>query len=266
MVGYAWLARWLIGGGFKVGLGYTVAVTARADANYVPFPAVLPLASLGSDRLSFYTVWVPTTEVLFFFARISLPFKESAPVPNGEAGAWPLGPAAGGRFRANLLYGAIARVDPDASGIDSAIAGHSSAPLAGYRHFVSDTLAFDLSVTRSDHWLDLSGARLGTFDMIPVSLTAQYHLPSHRGLRMYAGAGVSYTWLTNQDLPGYSLSGGSVSPVLQAGAAYPLTDALVLNGGLSVNFARHRLTQDGTTLGTVKLSPVTFSLGLGYAF
>jgi len=269
MLGYAWIARWPLGAGLKAGLGYTVFVTARADANYIPFPAVVPLASIGTDRVMFYGSWIPTADVLFLFARISLPFDGRGSASGRGAGAGGTFGAAGAQnegFRANLLYGAAAWVNNDASGIDSVASGNAWAPLAGYRHFVTDKVALDLSVARSNHSLDLNGARLGTFDLIPVTLAAQYHFPSYVGWRMYAGAGVAYNRITEQELPGYTLSGTSFSPVLQAGASFPVTDALVLTGGLAVNFTRNQLSQGGTTLGTVKLSPVTFSLGLGYAF
>jgi outer membrane protein W len=67
-------------------------------------------------------------------------------------------------------------------------------------------------------------------------------------------------------MPGYSLSNDSFSPVLQAGANFRLSDAMVLTGGLSVNFTRNQLYKDGVLQGTVKLSPVTFGLAVGYAF
>jgi outer membrane protein W len=54
--------------------------------------------------------------------------------------------------------------------------------------------------------------------------------------------------------------------VLQAGASYAITDALVLTAGLSVNFMRNQLEQNGTNLGTVQLTPLGFSIGLGLAF
>jgi len=268
-LGYAWIARWPLGAGLKGGLGYTVFVTARADANYIPFPAVLPLASIGNDYVTVYGSWIPTTDVLFFFARISLPFTERGSASgNGAAAGAPVG-AAGrrdGPLPVNLLYGAAARVSTDAYGIDSVASGNAWAPLAGYRRLIADKVAIDVSVARSSHSLDLNGARLGTFDLIPLSVTAQYHFPSYRGFRMYAGAGVAYSRIAQQDLPGYTLSSTSISPVLQAGATFALSDSLFLTGGLAANFVRNQLSQDGTTLGTVKLAPVTFSLGLGYAF
>ena len=124
----------------------------------------------------------------------------------------------------------------------------------------------DVSVSRSTLSLDLNGTRLGEVDLIPLSVTAQYHVPIYHGFRMYAGAGAAYNRITQQQMPGYSLSSGSVSPVLQAGANFRLTDAMVLTGGLTVNFTRNQLYQDGALQGTVKLSPVTFGLAVGYAF
>lgn len=269
VLGYGWIARWPLFAGLKGGLGYTVFVTARADANYLPLPAALPLASIGNDRVTLYGSWIPTADVLFFFARISLPFADGAPASrSGTAAGLPLGATSGGSgpLRRNLVYGAAAWVNSDASGIDSVASGNSWAPLAGFRHFVNERVAVDVSVARSSHSLDLNGARLGTFDLMPVTVAAQYHFPSYRGLRMYAGAGVAYNRIPQQDLPGYSLSNGSISPALQAGATFPVIDALVSSVGLSVNFARLQLSESGTTLGTVKPGAVSFSLGLGYAF
>ena len=266
MAGYAWMARWPLGWGLKGGLGYTVFVSARADANYIPFPAILPLASIGTDRVTVYGSWIPTTDVLFFFARISLADGPGWPVTGGGASPSGLPGTTEGRLRANLLYGAAAWVNTDASGIDGVASGDAWAPLAGYRHFFSDRFAMDVSVSRSGSSLDLQGARLGTFDLIPVTVAAQYHFPSYYGWRMYAGAGIAYTRITQQAMPGYALEDSSVSPVLQAGASFAVTDALVLTGGVAANFTRNQLSQAGNSLGTVKLSPVTFSLGVGFAF
>jgi outer membrane protein W len=268
-VGYAWIARWPLFAGLKGGLGYTVFVAARSDANYIPFPAILPLASIGTDRFSIYGSWIPSSDVIFLFSRISLPFGEPGPGPDprrASSPAYGAPSAAQGRAGANLVYAAAAWVDTNASGIDTVASGNSSAPLLGYRRFVSERLALDLSVARSNVSLDLNGARLGTFDMTPVTVAAQYHFPAYRGLRLYAGLGVAYTHLSGIELPGYTLSESTVGPVAQAGFSYPLADALVLTGGMSAGFPRNQLGRDGTNLGTVQLAPVTFSLGIGFAF
>lgn len=268
MLGWAWLARWPFAGNVKAGLGYTAFLTARADAKYFPFPAILPLASIGTDRVTFYGTWIPTTEVLFFFARVTLPQNEaSAPVAGGTAiGPLGTGAARDGGDRRNLLYVGGGWVNSEASGIDSVASGNSWAPVAGYRRFFTDRLAMDLSLSRSNLSLDLNNTRLGNFDLVPLSVTAQYHVPAYHGFRMYAGAGMAYNRVTQQDLPGYSLSSGGFSPVLQAGANFRLTDAMVLTGGMTVNFTRNQLYKDGQSQGTVQLSPVLFSLAVAYAF
>lgn len=266
-VGYAWVARWPLADGLKWGLGYTAFVAVRSDANYIPFPAVLPLASIGTDRVMVYGSWVPFSDVLFLFARISLHDDARGPAPGaGAPAAFGLPVVDGGRARLNLIYGAAGFVNTDASGINGIASGNSWAPVAGYRRLFTESLAMDVSVSRSNLTLELNGQRLGEFDLIPVTLTAQYYFPSFRGLRTYAGVGAAYNIVTEQDLPGYDLSRTSLSPLLQAGFTYPITHGLMLTGGVSANFTRNQLSQAGTNLGTVQLSPVTFSLGVGYAF
>jgi outer membrane protein W len=261
------MARWPLYGDLKGGLGYTVFMAVRSDANYIPFPAILPLAGIGTDRLMFYGSWIPFSDVFFVFARISLPSNERGPAPGSGTTSVPgLGTPDDRQHHANLVYAAAGYVNTDASGIDTVASGNSWAPVVGYRHFVTERLAVDVSVSRSDHSLDFNGARLGTFDLMPVTVAAQYHVPSYRGFRMYAGFGATYSRVSNQQLAGYSLSKTSIAPALRAGVDLAVTDALVLTGGVSVNFTRNQLSQDGTNLGTVQLSPVTFSVGLGFAF
>lgn len=46
---------------FRLGLGYTAAVTARDDYSYIPIPIVLPLASVGYNKLTFQATYIPGT-------------------------------------------------------------------------------------------------------------------------------------------------------------------------------------------------------------
>lgn len=60
MVGYAWRTFWSLTDTAKLGLGYTAFVTTRSDINhYVPFPGVLPVASLHYRKASLETAYVP---------------------------------------------------------------------------------------------------------------------------------------------------------------------------------------------------------------
>lgn len=253
--GYGWIARWPLVGGVKGGLGYTVFVAMRSDTNYIPFPAILPLASIGTDAFTVYGTWVPSTEVLFFFARASLQPAGSSPAAPG-----------GRRARPNFVYASWAYVNTDAAGIETVAADNGAAPLIGYRRFLDEHVAIDISGTRTRHHLDYAGSTIGSFEQMPITLAAQYHLAPVQGLRLFAGLGVAYTRFSEQKMPGYALAGSSVSPAVQAGASFALTDSLQLTGGLQVSFPRTELTQDGAGRGTLTLAPVTFSLGVGWSF
>ncbi|KQN47876.1 phospholipid:lipid A palmitoyltransferase [Rouxiella silvae] len=59
--GYEKIWRPIEGQDFKLGLGYTAAVTARNNYDYVPLPLILPLASVGYERLTFQATYIPGT-------------------------------------------------------------------------------------------------------------------------------------------------------------------------------------------------------------
>ncbi|MCX7892909.1 MAG: lipid IV(A) palmitoyltransferase PagP [Burkholderiales bacterium] len=61
-VGYLWLKQWrplADAQDFRLGLGYTLFLMAREDSNYIPFPGILPVASVGYKRLTIETTYVP---------------------------------------------------------------------------------------------------------------------------------------------------------------------------------------------------------------
>ena len=61
--GYGWEKIWqpMNDKDFRLGLGYTAAVTARDDYKYIPIPIVLPLASVGYNKLTFQATYIPGT-------------------------------------------------------------------------------------------------------------------------------------------------------------------------------------------------------------
>lgn len=71
--GYQWM--WVPDDldGWRMGAGFTAAVTARDDYSYVPIPIILPIASIEYNRLSIQTTYIPGTynngNVLFTWMR-----------------------------------------------------------------------------------------------------------------------------------------------------------------------------------------------------
>ncbi len=76
-LGYAWVARWRVVDGVRVGAGYTLALVSRSDINnYVPFPAVAPLLSIGNNTFTVFGTYIPgSASVAYFFGRISFDVK-----------------------------------------------------------------------------------------------------------------------------------------------------------------------------------------------
>jgi opacity protein-like surface antigen len=257
MAGYAWLARWPVFRGIKAGIGYTALISARNDSIWLPFPAVLPVLSLGTDAASVYAVYIPTQNVTFAFLRIA-----------GDAidlGAAPWAADGGGR-RSNLLYAGYGYVKTDPSGIDGVAGTNGRGPVLGYRRFLGEHLAAELSFERSEHDLSLASRALGSFRRNAYTLAAQYHFPVARRVQLHGGVGVAYEHLSPQRLLDASLESSSIGPVVQAGFTMDLDALWTLTGGVRTGFPRHQLTVSGAPAGTVLPAPVTFSLGLGARF
>ena len=89
VAGYQWVARWPIAGtGMHVGAGYLAAISARGDYMWVPFPMPLPVAKVGTDDVSFYGVYIPVTNVFFFYSTITIDDAKRRDLPLPSASAW----------------------------------------------------------------------------------------------------------------------------------------------------------------------------------
>ena len=73
IAGYAFQKIWRPAGALRLGAGFTLGVTARADYRYIPFPLLLPLASLEYGRLAIQATYIPggngNGNVLFTWLR-----------------------------------------------------------------------------------------------------------------------------------------------------------------------------------------------------
>lgn len=109
---------------------------------------------------------------------------------------------------------------------------------------------------------------LGTLRHLPPTLTVQYHfLPEHPTVRPYAGLGVNYTHFSAVNLsPGLDIDRHSWGVALQVGADFPITPKVYLNVDLKKIDIRTHVSSNGTDLGTVKVDPLLFGVGVGYRF
>ena len=60
MAGYAWVPSWDLGNDFKAGVGVTGFLMSRSNYyNYVPFPGILPMASLTYKQVALQAAYIP---------------------------------------------------------------------------------------------------------------------------------------------------------------------------------------------------------------
>jgi outer membrane protein len=109
--------------------------------------------------------------------------------------------------------------------------------------------------------------RLGSLELLPLSLMLQFHPASHGAVRPYAGAGVNLTvaWEKSGALDSLDM-GGSVGPALQAGADFDLSSRTLLNVDLRWNRLTADLENAGARLTRLKLDPLSLGVGLGFRF
>lgn len=134
-------------------------------------------------------------------------------------------------------------------------------------YFFTPNIAAELVLTvPQKQTLSAGGTAIGSFKHLPPTLTLQYHLPQ-AGFTPYVGAGLNYTRLSAVNLPaGVTVDRNSFGPALQVGVDIPLAPNLVLNVDLKKVYIRTDVAAGGASLGTFKVDPVLFGIGLGWRF
>jgi outer membrane protein len=109
--------------------------------------------------------------------------------------------------------------------------------------------------------------RLGSLELLPLSLMLQFRPASHGAVHPYAGAGVNLTvaWEKSGVLDSLDMA-GSVGPAVQAGADVGLSARTLLNVDLRWNTLTADLETAGTRLTRLKMNPLSLGVGLGFRF
>lgn len=144
-------------------------------------------------------------------------------------------------------------------------------------YFVTPNVAFELiATTPQKQTVSLGGTKIGTLRHLPPTLTAQYHFaPTNPVVRPYVGFGVNYTHFSAVNLNAQPVLGSdtpldidrhSWGTAIQLGADFPINDKLSVNVDFKKIDIRTRVYAGSTKLGTVKVDPVLFGVGIGYRF
>lgn len=144
-----------------------------------------------------------------------------------------------------------------------------------FSYFFTENIAVELIAATTEHdaaWV-VGGSRveLGSVQLLPPTLTLQYHFFPDKKIKPYVGAGINYTWFFNEESPaGLDVDyEGSFGLALQAGVDYKITDSVYLNFDVKKLFLNTDATvQAGPTTITadVDVDPWIIGIGVGYRF
>lgn len=142
-------------------------------------------------------------------------------------------------------------------------------PEVDITYFMTKNLAAELILTVPQRQIVKAGATdLGSFTHLPPTLTLQYHFTDMPGFKPYVGVGVNYTKISNVNINGgVTLDSSSTGAAAQIGVDFPLDKKWSLNVDVKKVYIKTDVyTSAGVNLGTLKLDPTLFGVGLGYRF
>jgi len=141
-------------------------------------------------------------------------------------------------------------------------------------YFFTPNIAAELVLTYPQKQTIYSnGTAIGSLKHLPPTLTAQYHFTGITGFKPYLGAGVNYTRFSNVSFDpavaqalSPSIDQNSFGLALQAGVDIPVAKNVSLNLDVKKVQIRTDVSSFGTKVGTFKVDPVLFGVGVGYRF
>ena len=183
-----------------------------------------------------------------------------------------------------LLRARLLGVFPDDSSTDittiggEADVGEAYTPDMDITYFITDNIAAELVfLAYAQHDVEAKDTSegdldLGSFDLIPPIIAAQYHFMPQSAFRPYAGAGLSYIWIPNEDsgdADAVRYDDGVIGYALQAGFDYFFSDNWCINFDLKKIWVEVDVEVDAldtTVKTTVDVDPLLVGIGVGYRF
>jgi outer membrane protein len=141
-------------------------------------------------------------------------------------------------------------------------------PEVDITYFFTPNWAAELILTvPQKHSLYTDGTKIGTLKQLPPTLSLQYHLTGLEGFRPYAGVGINYTRITDQNLiDPVSISKNSWGPALGFGVDVPVGGGWLLNLDAKKVWIDTDVKVSGDKIGTLNIDPWLLSVGVGYRF
>lgn len=174
-----------------------------------------------------------------------------------------------------IVRGRILNLDSankDSTGLDLSV-NNKTFPEVDITYFLNTNVALELVLTYPQkHDIRAGGTKIGTLKHLPPTLSLQYHFPMG-GYRPYVGAGLNYTNFSKVDFVpaidtalGPSIKNNSFGLAIGAGVDVPMGGGWLVNVDVKKVQIKTDVSSFGTKVGTFKVDPVLFSVGIGKRF
>lgn len=169
-----------------------------------------------------------------------------------------------------LVRARAVHLSPENGGnINGLAINDKSLPEVDITYFITRNIAAELILTYPQKQdVTLNGNDIGSLKHLPPTLTVQYHFNPEGTVRPYAGAGLNYTRFSSvKILDGAGkIDKSSFGFAFGAGLDIKLADRWFLNVDVKKVKISTDVSVSGTKLGTFKVDPVLFGVGIGYRF
>lgn len=161
----------------------------------------------------------------------------------------------------------------DSTGLDLSI-NDKALPEFDVSWFFTKNVAAELVLTYPQRQtLRAGGTPIGSLKHLPPVLSAQWHFTDLGPVRPYVGAGVNWTHFSDVSFDATttaalhpSIKSNSFGLAAQVGADVPLGDGWLLNLDLKKVQIQTDVSSAGTKVGTFKVDPWLYAIGVGKRF
>jgi len=176
-----------------------------------------------------------------------------------------------------LVRGRVIDIDPKVStsgtlstlgiGVDKQVV-----PELDFTYMFTNNIGAELILGTARHEVSSFGQGLGKVSHLPPTLTLQYHFAPESTIRPYAGVGINYTRFYSVGLAagstGLDVDKSSFGGSLQLGTDVAINKDWFVNFDLKKIYIKTdvKTAGGGTDLGTLKINPLVFGIGVGTHF
>ncbi len=144
-------------------------------------------------------------------------------------------------------------------------------PELDFTYMLTNNIGAELILGTARHKVTSFGDELGKVSHLPPMLTLQYHFSPQATIRPYAGVGANYTRFYDVGLAAgttpLSVDRDSFGPSFQVGTDIAISEKWFANLDLKKIYIKTDVSvQGGADLGTLRINPLVFGVGIGTTF